>query len=58
MLTKTLNNQNQQDVKEELCSPTNVHKTTSDATSGDEPPDKSFPPNRGSSAKKEAVKSS
>ena len=58
MLTKPLNNQNQQDAKEELSSPKDVHKTTNDTTSGDEPNFKSSPPNRGSPTKKEAVKSS
>ena len=58
MLTKALTNQNQQDAKEELSSPKDVHKATNGTTSGDEPNFKSSPPNRGSSTKKEAVKSS
>ena len=58
MLTKPPNNQNEQDAKEELCSPKDVHKTTNDTISGDEPNFKSSPPLRESSAKKEAVKSS
>ena len=58
MLTKSLNNQNQLVAENELCSPKDVHKTTNDTTSGDEPNLKPSPLKTESSAKKEVVKSS
>ena len=58
MLTKSLNNQNQHAAENELCSPKDVHKTTNDTTSGDEPNFKSSSQPDESSAKKEVGKSS
>lgn len=51
MLTKSPNNQNEHAADNDICSPKEPNKTTTDTTSGDEP----NLPLKNSSSKREAV---